>query len=251
MSSSKLFYNKTALITGVNRGIGKSLLELFVSEGASVIACARTETPELLSHVENLSSKFNVKIRLLFFDMSDEESIKTAMKTVYTYKIKIDILINNAGIATGGLLQVTSMTKLKEVFQINFFSHVLITQYVVKMMIKQKSGCIINIGSIAGLDGMSGYTSYGSSKAALMHFTRIISKEVAQFNIRVNAIAPGLTDTGMATQMESKAYNDMISSSSLNRLGKPEEIAQLALFLASEKSSFINGQIIRIDGGTL
>lgn len=116
-------------------------------------------------------------------------------------------------------------------------------------MIKEKKGSIINIGSVAGLDSFPGYTAYGSSKAALMLFTKTISKELASNNIRVNAIAPGLTDTGMAAQMEAKALNDMVIKSSFNRLGKPEEVAQLALFLASDKSSFINGQIIRVDGG--
>lgn len=251
MSNSKLLEKKTALVTGSNRGIGKSILELFAREGASIIACARKESDDFVSLIKSLSSDCNVSIRPLYFDLSDEDSIKNAMKVLYNEKIKIDILVNNAGIATGGFLQITSMAKLKEVFQINFFSHVQITQIVIKLMIRQKHGSIINLGSVAGLDAMPGYASYGSSKAALMHFTKIISTEVASSNIRINAIAPGLTDTRMATQMESRAYNEMISNSSMNRLGKPEEIAELALFLASEKSSFINGQIIRIDGGTV
>lgn len=249
ISNSKLLDGKLALITGCNRGIGKEIMSLFASQGASIIACARKETPEFLMITQSLSKLHNVKIQSLFFDMSEEDSIKTAMKFIYSQKLKIDILVNNAGVATGGLLQMTSISKIKEIFQTNFFSHVLITQYVAKIMSKEKKGSIVNLGSVAGLDNFAGYTAYGSSKAAMMQFTKTISKELAVDNIRVNAIAPGLIDTGMAVQMENKAMNEMISKSAFNRLGRPDEIAQLALFLASDKSSFINGQIIRIDGG--
>ena len=118
-----------------------------------------------------------------------------------------------------------------------------------KLMMRQKSGVIINMGSVAGLDSFAGYTAYGSSKAAVMSFTRIIARELASYNIRVNAIAPGLTDTNMANQMEGKAYQEMVNRSAMNRLGKPEEIAQLMVYLASDDASFVNGQVIRIDGG--
>jgi 3-oxoacyl-[acyl-carrier protein] reductase len=181
--------------------------------------------------------------------MLDEDSIKSAISPLIKSKTKIDILVNNAGIAVGSLLQMTSMSKLKEVFQVNFFSQVLITQLISKLMIREKSGSIINMGSIAGLENFAGYTAYGSSKAAIMFFTKTIARELSSYHIRVNAIAPGLTDTGMARQMEEKATVEMIERSDLNRLAKPQEIAELVLFLASDKSSFITGQTIRIDGG--
>ena len=154
-----------------------------------------------------------------------------------------------AGIATGGFLQMTSMKQLKEVFQINYFSHVLITQLITKLMMRQKSGCVINMGSVAGLDNFAGYTAYGASKAAMMSFTRTIARELAPYNIRVNAIAPGLTDTGMAGQMEEKAWKEMVERTDMNRLGKPCEIAQMMLFLASDEASFVTGQVYRVDGG--
>jgi 3-oxoacyl-[acyl-carrier protein] reductase len=181
--------------------------------------------------------------------MSDESAIKNTLQPLLKEKRQIDVLINNAGVATGGLLRMTSMTQLREVFQINFFSQVLITQMISKLMMRQKSGVIINMGSVAGLDSFAGYTAYGSSKAAVMSFTRIIARELASYNIRVNAIAPGLTDTNMANQMEGKAYQEMVNRSAMNRLGKPEEIAQLMVYLASDDASFVNGQVIRIDGG--
>ena len=249
MCNSNSLERKTALITGCNRGIGQEILSLFVSEGASIIACVRKETPDFISFISELSLKYAVSIELLVFDISNEEEIKAAMKSLVQKKVKIDILVNNAGIATGAFLQMTSMKQLREVFQINFFSHVLITQLVSRIMLKEKKGCIINMGSIAGLENFAGYTAYGSSKAALMCFTKTIARELAPYNIRVNSIAPGLTDTGMAGQMEDKAWKEMVGRSDLNRLGDPKEIAELALFLASDKSSFITGQIIRADGG--
>jgi len=248
-SSNRSLIGKTVLLTGANRGIGKEILHLFTREGATIIACLRKENADFSLFINDLATKYKVSITPLYFDLADEDNIKAALKTLIDQKIKIDVLINNAGIAMGALLQMTSQAKLKEVFQINFFSQVLITQYISKLMIKQNSGSIINMGSVAGLDNFAGYTAYGSSKAAIMFFTKTIAKELAPYNIRVNAIAPSLTDTNMALQMEDKATKEMISRSDLNRLGQPSEIAELALFLASDKSSFITGQIIRADGG--
>ena len=141
------------------------------------------------------------------------------------------------------------MSKLREVFEINFFSQVLITQYVAKWMQKRKSGVIINMASIAGIDGMAGYTAYGSSKAALIYFTKTLSKELATSGVRVNAVAPGLINTEMAKQMEEKAAEKMLEQNGMRRLGNPTEVADLVLYLSSDSSSFINGQVIRVDGG--
>ena len=220
-----------------------------MQEGADIIACTRKKIANLQSYYEQSEDKYGVSVRSLVFDLADEESIKTAMKELYSWKIQIDILVNNAGIPAGGFLIMTSMQKLKEVFQANYFSQVLITQYVVKMMMKQKRGSIIFLSSVMGLDARAGGTAYGASKAALALFTKSLSKEVGLYNIRVNAIAPNLIDTEMAQLMEEKSLADMIRSSSLKRLGNPDEIAQTALFLACEDSSYITGQIIRADGG--
>jgi 3-oxoacyl-[acyl-carrier protein] reductase len=224
-------------------------MTFFAREGASIIACVRKESVEFSSYIQDVSSKYGISADVLYFDMLDEESIKSTIKPLLIKKRKIDILVNNAGIAAGAFLQMTSMAQLKEVFQINFFSQVLITQLISKLMMREKQGAIINMGSVAGLENYAGYTAYGSSKAAIMYFTKTISKELAAYNIRVNAIAPGLTDTGMAGQMEAGAAKEMVEGSSMGRLAKPEEIAELALFLASDKSSFMTGQIVRIDGG--
>lgn len=240
---------KTAIITGCNRGIGKEVARLLAEQGIDLICCIRKENEQFLSFLNELSEKYGITTEILFFDMLDEEGIKHGLKPLIERKQRVDILINNAGIACGGFLQMTSMRQLKEVFQVNFFSHVLITQMISKLMMRQRFGSIVNMGSIAGLENFAGYTAYGSSKAAIMFFTRTLARELAPYNIRVNAVAPGLTDTGMASQMEEKAWMEMVSKTDLNRLGRPEEIAQLVVWLASEKASFITGQIYRADGG--
>ena len=240
---------KTVLITGCNRGIGKEAVRLFAEHGYNLICCIRRENEEFSAFISALTERCAIEAEIIYFDMTDEDSIKEALKPILKERRQIDVLINNAGIATGGFLQMTSMKQLKEVFQINYFSHVLITQLIIKLMMRQKSGCIINMGSVAGLDNFAGYTAYGASKAAMMAFTRTIARELAPYNIRVNAIAPGLTDTGMADQMEEKAWKEMVERTDMNRLGKPHEIAQMMLFLASEDASFITGQVYRVDGG--
>ena len=241
--------SKNIMITGCNRGIGKEAVRLFAENGYNLICCIRKENDEFSAFVSGLMGQYGINIDILYFDMSDEDSIKEALKPILKERRQIDVLINNAGIATGGFLQMTSIKQLKEVFQINYFSHVLITQLITKLMMRQKSGCVINMGSVAGLDNFAGYTAYGASKAAMMAFTRTIARELAPYNIRVNAIAPGLTDTGMAGQMEEKAWKEMVERTDMNRLGEPNEIAQMMLFLASDKASFITGQVYRVDGG--
>lgn len=240
---------KTVMITGCNRGIGKEAVRLFAERGYNLICCIRKENEEFSALITELKENNRIDADVLYFDMTDEDSIKEALKPILKERRQIDVLINNAGIATGGFLQMTSMKQLKEVFQINYFSHVLITQLITKLMMRQKSGSIINMGSVAGLDNFAGYTAYGASKAAMMSFTRTIARELAPYNIRVNAIAPGLTDTGMAGQMEEKAWKEMVQRTDMNRLGRPNEIAQMMLFLASDEASFITGQVYRVDGG--
>ncbi len=246
-SPSNLLKGKTAIITGSNRGIGKAIVERFADNGADIIACARKDSEEFKAYVLQISNKFKVKIDPVYFDLSDEDRIKEAFKFLYKDKIKIDILVNNAGIHHKGLLQMTPLEKIREVFEVNFFGHLKVTQIISRIMMHQHSGSIINIASTSGLESYPGYSAYGSSKAALIYATKVLSQELASYQIRVNAIAPGLTDTNMLEKLDQEAVKSMLSKGGLKVVSSPTEIADMALFLASDLSSGMNGNVLRVE----
>jgi len=244
-----LLKDKTAIITGCNRGIGKSMLEVFSKNGANIFACARKESDKFYKIINKIEKKTKVSITPVFFDFSDNAQIKTGIKNIISSKKQIDILVNNAGIAKGSVFQMTSLNELEEIFKINFFSQMLFTQAISRYMSRFKTGSIINISSMSGIFGDPGTISYGSSKAALNFATKTIANELGKSNIRVNAIAPSITKTDMFDQMDIKARELIVDSTALKRPADPFEIANVALFLASSLSSFITGQVLRVDGG--
>ena len=240
---------KTAFITGTNRGLGKAFVEEFAKNGANVIAHARRETSEFVSSCADVAERHGVKVTPVFFDMTDSESMKNVVRKVISERTPINILVNSAGIAHGGFFQMTSMMKIKEVFDINLFAHMELTQLFLRWIIKCGKGSIVNIASISGIDLKVGNCAYGVSKAAMIAFTKTLAAECGPLGVRVNAICPGLSATDMGAQMEEKAGREMIARSAMNRLAKPEEIARAAVFLASDGASFVNGQILSVDGG--
>jgi 3-oxoacyl-[acyl-carrier protein] reductase len=245
-----LLQGKTAVITGSSRGIGHSILKLFAQNGANIWACSHTPSDDYISGIQELSNQYSVWIKPLFFDLGDKEQITIAMKEILAARSEINILVNNAGIVSkNALFQMTSMNTIREVFEINFFSHLLITQYILKDMTKQKSGSIINISSIAGIDGEPGQLEYVCSKAALIGATKKLSRELSYADIRVNAIAPGIITTDMINIMSDDEMVRFMERCCEKRPGHPDEIANVALFLASDLASYISGQVIRVDGG--
>ena len=244
-----LLQNKTAIITGSNRGIGKAVLETFAENGADIFACVRKESDEFSNVTARLSEKTGVSITPVYFDLAESEQVKSGVKSILSSKKQIDILVNNAGVASGSFFQMTSLKDLKQVFEINFFSQILFTQGISRYMTRFKTGSIINIASTAGLIGDAGMTSYGSSKAALIFATKTMATELGEMNIRVNAIAPSITKTDMFDQMEEKARSKLINASALKRPAEAVEVANVALFLASDLSSYVTGQVLRVDGG--
>jgi Dehydrogenases with different specificities (related to short-chain alcohol dehydrogenases) len=176
-------------------------------------------------------------------------SVKEGIKAIKSLKIPIDILVNNAGMGHLALLAFTKISDIHNVFQVNYFSQMMVTQGLLGLLSKSKNGSIINIASIAGIDGEIGNSVYGATKASMILFTKVLSKEVANSNVRVNAIAPGLTETDFSIGMGEKATQFMEQKSLMHRLAKPDEVANVALFLASDDASFITGQVVRVDGG--
>jgi 3-oxoacyl-[acyl-carrier protein] reductase len=244
-----LLKDKTAIITGCNKGIGKVILDTFAQNGANIIACIRKESIDFNVYIEHIKNKYSISITPIYFDLENSDEIKTAISKIISLKIIIDILVNNAGFASGAYFQMTPIADLERMMKINFTSQVQFTQGISRYMARFKSGSIINIGSTAGLFGDIGMLSYGSSKAALIFATKTMASELGQYNIRVNVIAPSVTKTEMFDQMEENAKIKLINSSAFKRAAEPIEVANVALFLASDLSTFVNAQTIRVDGG--
>ena len=240
---------KTVFISGSNRGIGKAMVYAFIKAEYNVVAHSRKKDEVMEKEYASIAGENGVTVYHLYFDMLDSDDMKNSIKQLRKENIEVDVLVNNAGIAHGGLFQMTSIDTIRNVFDVNFFSHLELTQSLLRPMVKKGKGCIINMASISGLDSKAGNCAYGTSKAAMIAWTKTLASELGPQGIRVNAIAPGLTDTGMAAQMEEQAGISMLRDSAMRRLAKPEEIANIAVFLASDEATFINGEVIRADGG--
>jgi 3-oxoacyl-[acyl-carrier protein] reductase len=246
---NNLLHNKVAIITGANRGIGKSIVETFAENGATIIACVRTLSPDTELWMKSIEERFNVPVTPVLVDLSDDESVKDLVKKIILISKKVDILVNNAGIASGALFQMTTISELRKVFEINFFSQIVISQGISRVMSRNKSGSIINLASTSAFIADPGTLAYGSSKSAFARATKSMATELGPMGIRVNALAPSVTKTDMFDQMSADARDSLIESSALKRYAEPQDIANVALFLASDLSLYVTGQVIRVDGG--
>ena len=245
-----LLKSKTAVVTGCNKGIGKKILEVFSANGATVFACVRNIDEKFEFFLNELKQEFNNQIIPIQFDLNDEKKIKEAANSILTSNKSIDILVNNAATIHTSIFQMTSVKKLKELFEVNFFSQTIFTQYILKSMIKNKRGSIVYISSSSALDGNEGRSAYSSAKAAMIAQAKVLSRELGVHNIRVNSIAPGLTNTDMMKENHrEEIVSEMVSRISLRRIANPEEIANVVLLLSSDLTSYITGQVIRADGG--
>lgn len=244
-----LLEGKNALVTGSRRGIGRAVVQALVENGANVWACAREPDGAFEEDMAGLSARCGPWIRPVYFDLADEGQVKEGLKTILKEKRAVDVLANVAGVAHGGALSMTSIGRLKEVFDVNFFSQVLVMQLVARQMMRQKSGSIINLASVGGIEANPGYLAYGSSKAALIWTTRSLAKELAPFNIRVNAVAPGLTETRMGHYREEDEVEKVLERTPLRRMAQPREVAEAVVYLASEMASYVTGHVLVVDGG--
>ena len=242
---------KNAIITGSNRGIGLATLRLFAQEGCNIWACARTQNDSFETTIKGISDVYGVWIKPVYFELTDYEGAKVALKEITSEKKPVDILVNCAGISASGSLMMTSLEKIKEVFEVNYFAQINLIQLLSKLMIRQKRGSIVNVASVRGLNPVAGATAYASSKAALICSTKVISKDLSPFCIRVNAVAPSLTDTDMGNNRKTEELERLVAHTAMKRMATPEEIASSILFLASDDSSFVTGEVLTVDGGQI
>lgn len=231
---------KIALITGCNRGIGKAILKKFLKNNIKVICFVR----KLDKEFKKFSNNEKNIISILDLDISDDLIVKKKFKKLYQKIDQIDILVNNAGIPSGSITEMTSIENLKKIFDINFFSQIKIIQHSLRLLKKSNNGSIINIGSISGLYPFRGNIAYGSSKAALMYSTKVMSKEFANYKIRVNCVAPSVTNTSMTKFMSKQSIIDLLKKSKLSKPISVNEVAEKVMYFASDKSKKINGKII-------
>lgn len=245
-----MLQNKNAVITGARRGIGRATVEVFARNGANIYACARKPDAAFEEDMRILSDQYKVLIIPVFFDASEESEIKTAVSTIRKQCANIDILANIAGtVDDSKSFPMSPIENMKRVFDVNFWGATILTQYIARLMMRSHKGSVINVSSVAGEDGRPAQYEYAASKAAMNGATRQLARELWQYGIRVNAVAPGITDTDMGAKIDEKLKTELMDNIIMKRAGHPEEIANVIAFLASDLSSYVTGQIIRVDGG--
>jgi 3-oxoacyl-[acyl-carrier protein] reductase len=238
---------KVALITGSGRGIGYAIADLFASEGADIVLSDVNEA--ILDEAQTRIKARGVEAIGVKVDITDEGQIEELVKKTVDKFGKIDILVNNAGIAKDGLLMRMPEADWDSVLSVNLKGAFLCTKAVSRVMMKQRSGRIINMASIIGITGNPGQANYAASKGGLIAFTKSAAKELAARNINVNAIAPGFIRTDMTDKLPEALKKAMLERIPLNKFGEPIDVAYIALFLASEESQYITGCTIQVDGG--
>lgn len=239
---------KSAIITGGVRGIGKAIAAEFCKNGANVLLCYRSSDEKAKQTAQELA-QYGTKVELLKGDAADPQTAKDAAAKAKEAFGSVDILVNNAGITRDKLIMRMSDTDFTDVIDANLNGSFYFLSAAAKIMIKQRSGRIINLSSVAGVKGNPGQINYSASKAGIMGMTMSAAKELGRRGITVNAIAPGFIDTDMTAVMTDDQKAKIADSISMGRTGKPEDIAKTALFLASDGASYITGQTICVDGG--
>lgn len=244
----KLLEGKTALVTGASRGIGKGIATKFASEGADV-AFTYLSSDEKARALEEELNSFGIKAKGYKSDASVYNDAETLINDVVEEFGKLDVVVNNAGITRDGLLMRMSEENWDDVINTNLKSVFNVVKAVQRQMLKQRFGSIINMGSVVGKEGNAGQSNYAASKAGIIGFSKSIAQELGSRNIRCNVIAPGFIATEMTASLDPEIMQKWISDIPLGRTGSTEDVANVALFLASDLSSYVSGQILNVCGG--
>lgn len=248
MESLLTLRNRVAFITGSTRGIGWATAEIFARHGATVLINGCSDRGALDTRVTLLREKYGVHAEGFFFDASSPTAIQECYSSIFKNYKRLDILVNNAGIMDDRLIGMITPDNVQRVLDVNIKGPILNLQCAARLMRKSAAGSIVNISSIMGRLGNSGQAVYASSKAAIIGLTRSAAKELASQNIRVNAVAPGFIDTNLTEELKPEVRQERLKSIKLGRAGTAEEVAKTVLFLATDLSSYVTGQVLGVDG---
>lgn len=243
----KLLEGKVAIVTGATRGIGKSIAEKFIQQGATVVFTYASSVAKAQALEKELGTQGTIKG--FQSDAADYDAAQKLVEDVLAEFGQIDIVVNNAGITKDNLLMRMSLEDFEKVIQVNLNAAFNLTKAVIKPMMKKRQGSIINMSSIVGLKGNAGQANYAASKAGLIGFSKSVALELGSRNIRCNVIAPGFIETEMTEVLDPKTVEEWRNGIPLKRGGQPEDVANACVFLASELSSYVTGQVISVDGG--
>lgn len=235
---------KTALVTGASRGIGLAITKLFLEHGATVHALSRSQVDPATVSADDSERYIHHSV-----DVSDETAVGRTVTTILDQSEGVDILVNNAGITRDGLIMRMSTDDWRKVLDVNLSSAFFTSRALARHMIKRRSGCIINVSSVVGVIGNPGQANYVASKAGLIGLTKSLARELAGRSVRVNAVAPGFIATAMTDQLNDEQRSAISARIPLQHIGTPEEVAAVCLFLASDLSSYVTGQVLHVDGG--
>jgi 3-oxoacyl-[acyl-carrier protein] reductase len=248
MSASFGLVGKVAVVTGSTRGIGWSVAEQLAAAGAHVVINGRVEGPLLAARAQELGERYGVETLAIAADAADSKQVAALYQAVFKRWKRLDVLVNSAGILRDALIGMISDELIRETIQVNLVGSIYHLQGAAKLMGRAKSGSIVNLTSIVGVEGNEGQAVYAASKAGVIGLTLAASKELAPQGIRVNAIAPGFIHTDMTAQLPPEKYELRSSLIRMKRVGTPEDVARAVLFLASDLSSYVTGQVIGVDG---
>lgn len=246
----QLLLNKVCIITGAAQGIGKAIAEQFAADGGIVYACDR-QIDSMDEWAQECSRKYATKIIPLYFDITDTVEVKNAFMAINREEGKIDVLVNNAGVVFNKKIGMIVRAEMELMFKINVIAVIEMYNWFARLMARNKSGSIVNMASITAMLGSPGQVAYSATKGAIVSVTKSAAKELATSGIRVNAVAPGIIKTERFAELYEATgdkIDERIRRIALGRLGNPEDVANACAFLASDRSSYISGQILGVDG---